>query len=159
MNTKSEDPRIAVLIDELFVKEVADNNDLLLRYLLCEVDKLENELLELRDLKEEVQKVREETSRNRQAIHILNDRRESYGDEIKNRVGSMIQLIEDYGGAMASTSIKSMMGLSKDEFYRALRFARKSNCIEVLTNPKDRRSHILKLRVDRDQSTAMICRM
>ncbi len=154
MNMKSEaDRRIADLIDELLDKEVVDSNDLLLRYLLCEINELKNEINELRDLKGDVQKLSEETSRNRQAIHILKDRRESYGDEIKNRVESMIKLIEDYGGAMASPSIKGMMGLSKDEFYRTLRFARKSNCIEVLANPKDRRSHILKLRVNSNQST------
>ena len=154
MSMKCEaDQRIVDLIDELLDKEVVDSDDLLLRYLLCEINKLRDEIIELRGLREDVQKLREESSRNRQAIRILKDRRESYGDEIKHRVESMIKLIEDYGGAMESPSIKGMLGLSKDEFYRALCFARKSNCIEVFTNPKDRRSHILKLRVNSDEST------
>ena len=154
MNIKSEaDRRIADLIDDLLDKEIVDSDDLILRYLLCEINKLKDEIIELQDLREDVRRIREETSRNRQAILILKDRKDSCGNEIKNRVASMIKLIEDYGGAMASPSIKGMMGLSKDEFYRTLRFARKSNCIEVLTNPKDRRSHILKLRVNSDHST------
>jgi hypothetical protein len=154
MNMKCElDRRLTDLIDKLLDKEVVDSNDILLRYLLCEINDIKDEILELQDLREEVQKLKEETSRNRQAIHNLKDRRESYGNEIKIRVESMIKLIEDYGGAMASPSIKGIMGLSKDEFYRTLRFARKNNCIEVLTNPKDRRSHILKLRANSDQST------
>jgi DNA-binding transcriptional regulator LsrR (DeoR family) len=58
----------------------------------------------------------------------------------------MTQLINDYGGAMTTSSIKKIMGLSKDEFYRALRLAREHNLLEVATNPKDRRGFILRVK-------------
>ena len=40
------------------------------------------------------------------------------------RVDSMLLLISDYGGSLTSSSIKAYMGLSKDEFYRTLKYAK-----------------------------------
>jgi len=107
---------------------------------------LEEILLEMHALKEEVLKLREETSRNRQMILALEKRSESYGEEIRNRIASMLRLIEDYGGAMTSTSVKSLMGLSKDEFYRTLKCGRDENLIEIQPNPKDRRGYIISIK-------------
>ncbi len=53
---------------------------------------LEEILLEMHALKEEVLKLREETSRNRQMILALEKRNESYGEEIRNRIASMLRL-------------------------------------------------------------------
>jgi Mg2+ and Co2+ transporter CorA len=54
---------------------------------------LEEILLEVHALKEEVLKLREETSRNRQMILALEKRNESYGYEIRSRIASMLRLI------------------------------------------------------------------
>jgi hypothetical protein len=107
---------------------------------------LEEILLEIHALKEEVLKLREETSRNRQMILALEKRNESYGFEIRKRIASMLSLIEDYGGAMTSASVKSLMGLSKDEFYRTLKCGRDENLIEIQPNPKDRRGYIIRIK-------------
>lgn len=107
---------------------------------------LEEILMEMHALKEEVLKLREETSRNRQMILALEKRNESYGYEIRSRISAMLRLIEDYGGAMTSTSVKSLMGLSKDEFYRTLKCGRDENLIEIQPNPKDRRGYIIRIK-------------
>jgi hypothetical protein len=107
---------------------------------------LEEILLEMNALKGEVLKLREETSRNRQMILALEKRNESYGCEIRNRIASMRRLIESYGGAMTSASVKSFMGLSKDEFYRTLKCGRDENLIEIQQNPKDRRGYIIRIK-------------
>lgn len=107
---------------------------------------LEEILLEMHALKEEVLKLREETSRNRQMILALEKRNESYGYEIRSRIASMLRLIGDYGGAMTSASVKSLMGLSKDEFYRTLKCGRDENLIEIQPNPKDRRGYIIRIK-------------
>jgi len=121
-------------------------SELFYQEIISEVQELKEELIELQQLKEEILKLREETSRNRQMILSMGRRRESCGDEIKMRVNAMTQLINDYGGAMTTSSIKKIMGLSKDEFYRALRLAREHNLLEVATNPKDRRGFILRVK-------------
>lgn len=107
---------------------------------------LEEILLEMHALKEEVLKLREETSRNRQMILALEKRNESYGDEIRKRIASMLRLIEDYGGAMTSASVRSLMGLSKDEFYRTLKCGKDDNLIQIKPNPKDRRGYIISIK-------------
>lgn len=107
---------------------------------------LEEILLEVHALKEEVLKLREETSRSRQMILALEKRNESYGYEIRSRIASMLRLIGDYGGAMTSASVKSLMGLSKDEFYRTLKCGRDENLIEIQPNPKDRRGYIIRIK-------------
>jgi DNA-binding MarR family transcriptional regulator len=107
---------------------------------------LEEILLEMHALKEEVLKLREETSRNRQMILAIEKHQESYGFEIRKRIASMLNLIEDYGGAMTSASVKSLMGLSKDEFYRTLKCGRDENLIEIQPNPKDRRGYIIRVK-------------
>jgi trehalose-6-phosphate synthase len=122
------------------------SSELIYQEIISEVQELKEELIELQQLKEEILKLREETSRNRQMILSMGRRRESCGDEIKMRVAAMTQLINDYGGAMTTSSIKRIMGLSKDEFYRALRLAREHNLLEVDTNPKDRRGFILRVK-------------
>lgn len=114
--------------------------------IVVDVQELKVEILELQKLKEEVLRLREETSRNRQMILSIKKRKDSYGDIIRERTNSMLQLIHDYGGSMTSSSTKSIMGLSKDEFYRTLRHARNNNLIEVLPNPRDRRSYLLKIK-------------
>lgn len=121
-------------------------SDLLYQELMSEVQELKEEIIELQKLKEEILRLREETSRNRQMILSSGRRRESCGEEVKMRVKSMIQLINDYGGAMTTASIKKIMGLSKDEFYRALRLAKECNLLEIDTNPKDRRSYVLRIK-------------
>jgi len=122
------------------------SSELIYQEIISEVQELKEELIELQQLKEEILKLREETSRNRQMIFSMGRRRDSCGDEIKMRVAAMTQLINDYGGAMTTSSIKRIMGLSKDEFYRALRLAREHNLLEVDTNPKDRRGFILRVK-------------
>jgi len=122
------------------------SSELIYQEIISEVQELKEELIELQQLKEEILKLREETSRNRQMILSMGRRRDSCGDEIKMRVAAMTQLINDYGGAMTTSSIKRIMGLSKDEFYRALRLAREHNLLEVDTNPKDRRGFILRVK-------------
>lgn len=107
---------------------------------------LEEILLEMHALKEEVLKLREETSRNRQMILAMEKHQESYGFEIRKRIASMLNLIEDYGGAMTSASVKNLMGLSKDEFYRTLKCGRDENLIEIQLNPKDRRGYIIRVK-------------
>jgi DNA-binding MarR family transcriptional regulator len=60
----------------------------------------------------------------------------------------MILLISDYGGSLTSSSIKTYMGLSKDELYRTLKCAKDEGLIEVLPDPRDRRRYILNINPD-----------
>jgi hypothetical protein len=101
-------------------------------------------LSDLLELRREVIKLQKEVSRNKLMIAQLEKKRESYGKEVAKRVGSMLTLINDYGGAMISTDIKEFMGLSKDEFYRTMQCAKNLNLIELLPNPKDGRSYVIK---------------
>jgi hypothetical protein len=47
---------------------------------------------------------------------------------------------------MTSASVKSLMGLSKDEFYRTLKCGRDENLFEIQPNPKDRRGYIIRIK-------------
>lgn len=104
-------------------------------------------LSDLLELKRDVITLQEEVSKNKQMIAKLEKKKDSYGKEVAKRVNSMLTLISDYGGSMASTDTKKFMGLSKDEFYRTLQCAKSQNLIELLPNLKDGRSYILKLKL------------
>jgi DNA anti-recombination protein RmuC len=103
-------------------------------------------LSKFHELKREVIKLQEEVSKSKQRITQMEKKEKSYGKEVSERVYSMLALINDYGGTMTSTSTKELMGLSKDEFYRTLRCAKDENQIELLPNPKDQRSYIIKIK-------------
>jgi len=100
------------------------------------------------ELKREVITLKRDVSKNKLMIAQLEKKRDSYGKEVAKRVCSMLSLINDYGGTMTSKDTKKIMGLSKDEFYRTLRSAKKDNLIELLPDRKDRRSYIIKLKRD-----------
>ncbi|MGZ4850186.1 MAG: hypothetical protein ACXV2C_02260 [Candidatus Bathyarchaeia archaeon] len=101
-------------------------------------------LSDLHELKNEVTKLQKEVSKSNQRIAQLEDRKRPYGKEVYTRVYSMLTLINDYGGSMTSITIKRLMGLSKDEFYRTLRCAKDENQIELLPNAKDQRSYVIR---------------
>ena len=100
---------------------------------------------EIRELKIEILYLREELIKDRQRIMALESKKKSHGKEVKKRVYSMIQLICDYGGSLTSSSIKTYMGLSKDELYRTLKCAKEEGLIEIFPDPKDRRGYILNI--------------
>jgi hypothetical protein len=100
---------------------------------------------EVRDLRLEIHFLKEELIKDRQRIIVLESKKKSHGKEVKKRVDSMIQLISDYGGSLTSSSIKTYMGLSKDELYRTLKCARDEGLIEILPDPRDRRGYILNM--------------
>jgi hypothetical protein len=79
------------------------------------------------ELKREVITLKREVSKNKLMIAQLEKKRDSYGKEVAKRVCSMLSLINDYGGTMASKDTKKFMGLSKDEFYRTLQCAKNDN--------------------------------
>ena len=103
-------------------------------------------LSDLHELKNEVTKLQKEVSKCNQRIAQLENKKRPYGREVYKRVYSMLTLINDYGGTMNSTTIKRLMGLSKDEFYRTLRCAKDEKQIELMPNAKDQRSYIIKIR-------------
>ena len=103
-------------------------------------------LSDLHELKGEVTKLQKEVSKCDQRIAQLENKKRPHGKEMYKRVYSMLTLINDYGGTMNSTTIKRLMGLSKDEFYRTLRCAKDENQIELMPNEKDQRSYIIKIR-------------
>jgi len=105
-------------------------------------------LSDLHELKGEVIKLQEEILKSEQRISQLEKRKKAYGKEVDKRVYSMLTLISDYGGTMVSKTTKELMGLSKDEFYRTLKCAKEENQIELLPNPKDQRSYIIKIKSD-----------
>lgn len=109
---------------------------------------IQNILSEVHELKAEVVKLREEIAKNRQMISRLEKNNELFGKEVIERVESMLALIRDYGGSMTSIAIKKIMGLSKDEFYRTLKCAKDRNQIEIVPNPKDLRSYIIKIKFE-----------
>ena len=100
---------------------------------------------EVRDLRLEIHFLREELIKNRQRIIVLESKKKSHGKEVKKRVDSMILLISDYGGSLTTSSIKTYMGLSKDELYRTLKCAKDEGLIEILPDPRDRRGYILNI--------------
>jgi SMC interacting uncharacterized protein involved in chromosome segregation len=101
-------------------------------------------LSDLHELNSEVIKLQREVSKCNQRVAQLENRKKPYGKEVYTRVYSMLTLINDYGGSMTSTTVKRLMGLSKDEFYRTLRCAKDENQIELTPNAKDQRSYIIK---------------
>lgn len=103
---------------------------------------------EVRELRLEIHFLREEIINNRKRIIVLESKKKSHGKEVKKRVDSMILLISDYGGSLTSSSIKTYMGLSKDELYRTLKCAKDEGLIEVLPDPRDRRRYILNINPD-----------
>ncbi len=96
-------------------------------------------------LKHEINQLQKEVTRHQQRIDFLERRKKIYGKDIRNRVDSMLRLIEDYGGSLKSSSIKTYMGLSKDELYRTIKCARESGMIEVQPDPSDRRGSIVSI--------------
>ncbi len=113
-------------------------------------DSLKNAIFqELRDevkvLSQEIHFLREELIKDRKRIIALESKKKCYGEDVKKRVDSMILLINDYGGSLGSSSVKTYMGLSKDELYRTLKCAKDEGLIEVLPDPRDRRGHILNI--------------
>lgn len=100
---------------------------------------------EIGDLKHEINQLQNEVTRHKQRIDFLERRKKIYGKDIKNRVDSMLRLIEDYGGSLKSSSIKTYMGLSKDELYRTIKCARESGIIEVQPDPGDRRGSMVNI--------------
>ena len=96
-------------------------------------------------LKHEINQLQKEVTRHQQRIDFLERRKKIYGKDIRNRVDSMLRLIEDYGGSLKSSSIKTYMGLSKDELYRTIKCARESGMIEVQPDPSDRRGSIVNI--------------
>lgn len=103
-------------------------------------------LSDLYELKREVIMLRKDIFNSERRIAQIEKRKKSYGKEVDKRVYSMLTLINDYGGSMISKTTKELMGLSKDEFYRTLRCAKEENQIELLPNPKDQRSYIIKIK-------------
>jgi hypothetical protein len=103
---------------------------------------------EVIDLKAEIIFLKDEIIKDRERIRALENKKKRPGKEVKKRVDSMILLICDYGGSMTSSSIKTHMGLSKDEFYRSIKSAKDEGLVEVLPNPNDRRGYILKISSD-----------
>jgi len=96
-------------------------------------------------LKHEINQLQKEVTRHQQRIDFLERRKKIYGKDIRNRVDSMLRLIEDYGGSLKSLSIKTYMGLSKDELYRTIKCAMESGMIEVQPDPSDRRGSIVSI--------------
>jgi hypothetical protein len=106
---------------------------------------LQELLDEVGDLKHDINQLQKEVTRHKQRIDFLEKRKKIYGKDIRNRVDSMLRLIEDYGGSLKSSSIKTYMGLSKDELYRTIKCARESGMIEVQPDPSDRRGSIVNI--------------
>ena len=106
---------------------------------------LQELLDEVGDLKHEINQLQKEVTRHKQRIDFLERRKKIYGKDIRNRVDSMLRLIEDYGGSLKSSSIKTYMGLSKDELYRTIKCARENGMIEVQPDPGDRRGSIVNI--------------
>jgi len=125
------------------LKEVASYDN---KNSIHESDLMRILLSDLHELKSEVTKLQKEVSKCNQRIAQLENKKRPYGREVYKRVYSMLTLINDYGGTMNSTTIKRLMGLSKDEFYRTLRCAKDENQIELMPNAKDQRSYIIKIR-------------
>ena len=125
------------------LKEVASYDN---KNSIHESDLMRILLSDLHELKSEVTKLQKEVSKCNQRIAQLENKKRPYGKEVYKRVYSMLTLINDYGGTMNSTTIKRLMGLSKDEFYRTLRCAKDENQIELMPNAKDQRSYIIKIR-------------
>jgi DNA-binding MarR family transcriptional regulator len=100
---------------------------------------------EVRDLRLEIHFLKEELIKDRQRIIVLESKKKGHGKEVKKRVDSMILLISDYGGSLTTSSIKTYMGLSKDELYRTLKCAKDEGLIEILPDPRDRRGYILNI--------------
>jgi DNA-binding MarR family transcriptional regulator len=103
---------------------------------------------EISELRFELLLLRKEIIKNKQRIIVLERKKKSHGKEIKKRVDSMLLLINDYGGSLTSSSIKTYMGLSKDELYRTLKCAKDEGLIEVLPDPRDRRGYVLNINPD-----------
>lgn len=103
---------------------------------------------EVKELRLEIHFLREELIKDRQRIIVLESKKKSHGKEVKKRVDSMILLINDYGGSLTTSSIKTYMGLSKDELYRTLKCAKDEGLIEILPDPRDRRGRILNINPD-----------
>ena len=103
-------------------------------------------LSDLHELKSEVARLQKEALKSNQRIAQLENKKKQCGKEVYTRVYSMLALINDYGGSMTSPSIKRLMGLSKDEFYRTLKCAKDENQIELIPNANDQRSYIIKIK-------------
>lgn len=103
-------------------------------------------LSDLHELKNDVIKLQREAIKSNQRIAQLESKKRPYGREVYKRVYSMLKLINDYGGSMASTDVKKIMGLSKDELYRTLRCANEESLIELTPNAKDMRSYTIKIK-------------
>lgn len=129
----------------------------------CEANSISNRYLQsgtlgsavLQELREEIDELKivifhlnNEILKNRQRIMELEKKKKSYGGTMKQRVKSMLMLVEDYGGSLKSSSIKTYMGLSKDELYRALKCAREQGLIEVRPDPQDRRGYIISAKLN-----------
>ena len=125
------------------LKEVASYDN---KNSIHESDLMRILLSDLHELKSEVTKLQKEVSKCDQRIAQLENKKRPHGKEVYKRVYSMLTLINNYGGTMNSTTIKRLMGLSKDEFYRTLRCAKDENQIELMPNAKDQRSYIIKIR-------------
>jgi hypothetical protein len=104
-------------------------------------------LSDLLKLKKEVAKLQKDVSKNKLMIEQLERKKDSYGKVVAKRASSMLSLINDFGGAMVSTETKKFMGLSKDEFYRTVQYAKKQDLIELWPNLKDGRNYIIKLKL------------
>ena len=104
-------------------------------------------LSDLLKLKKDVVKLQKEVSKNNLMIEQLERKKDSYGKVVAKRASSMLSLINDFGGAMVSTDTKKFMGLSKDEFYRTVQYAKKQDLIELWPNLKDGRNYIIKLKL------------
>jgi hypothetical protein len=103
---------------------------------------------EINELRLEIILLREEVLKNRQRIIALESKKKIQGKEVRRRVDSMLLLLIDYGGSLTSSSVKTYMGLSKDELYRTLKCARDEGLIEVLPDHRDRRGYILNIKTD-----------
>jgi len=125
------------------LKEVASYDD---KNSIHKSDLMRILLSDLHELKSEVAKLQKEVSKCNQRTAQLENKKRPYGREVYKRVYSMLTLINDYGGTMNSTTVKRLMGLSKDEFYRTLRCAKDENQIKLMPNAKDQRSYIIKIR-------------
>ena len=62
-------------------------------------------------LKHEINQLQKEVTRHQQRIDFLERRKKIYGKDIRNRVDSMLRLIEDYGGSLKSSSIKTIISI------------------------------------------------
>lgn len=101
---------------------------------------------EFLELKTEIAKLNKDVLKSRKRITQLEKRKKSYGNVVTQRMGSMLVLLEDYGGSMSTSDIKSFMGLSKDELYRTLKCARDNRVVELFPNPDDRRGYVVQIK-------------